>query len=404
LRFGLQLVRILALADLASYLQELLDSDPILPDIWVEGEVSNFSRAASGHLYLTLKDGDAQLKAVCFRSYAARLAALPRNGDLVLAHGRVAFYAGGGQIQLYVDALRPAGLGLLHARFEELKQRLAVEGLFDPARKRALPALPRRIGVVTSGQGAAWRDILTVLGRRCPLVEVVLSPCLVQGEQAPDSIVDALYRLFELPGLDLIIVARGGGAVEDLWAFNEEVVARAVFASPVPVITGVGHETDTTIVDYVADLRAPTPSAAAELAAPDVALLADALAGLRDQLDITMNQQLEGAALEVDELARRLAARSPQARLDAQRQQIDAALQRASAHVAHRIALQRATVQGLAGRLAALDPQATLRRGYAIVTRDEDGQPVSEPGQVAPGVRVQVQTRGGTFGAVVDDQ
>lgn len=392
-------MRVLRLADLTAYLHELLDGDPLLQDVWVEGEVSNFSRAASGHLYFTLKEADTQLKTVCFRSYAARLTHMPRNGDQVLAHGRVAFYAGGGQIQLYADLLRPAGLGLLHARFEELKARLAAEGLFDQARKRPIPALPRRVGVVTSGQGAAFRDILTVLRRRWPLLEVVLSPCLVQGEAAPDSIVEALYNLYSLPELDLIIVARGGGAIEDLWAFNEEAVARAVFASPVPLITGVGHETDTTVVDYVADLRAPTPSAAAELAVPDLRLLLDLIATQRQALDDALRQALDTHTAALDTLGHRLRLRSPQARLDAQRQALDTSLRRATAQLTHGLALRRAQVQGLATTLAALDPRATLGRGYAIVTRASDGTLVSDPAQVGRGETLAIRVRGGQLDA-----
>jgi exodeoxyribonuclease VII large subunit len=304
-------MRILALSELTGYLQMLLDADPVLSDVWVEGEVSNFSRAASGHCYWTLKDDEAQLRAVCFRSHAIRIARMPQHGERVLAHGRVAFYGGSGQLQLYVDLVRPAGVGLLHARFEELKQRLAAEGLFDVGRKRTLPPLPRRIGVVTSPGAAAWRDILQVLRRRNPLLEVVLSPCLVQGTEAPDSIVEALYALYDVPALDLIIVARGGGSLEDLWAFNEEAVARAAFASPVPLISGVGHETDTTIIDYVSDLRAPTPSAAAELAAPDVAALTDAVAQARVTLAFALQTRLADHADQPDARKLRNAVRAP---------------------------------------------------------------------------------------------
>src|SRR5215210_2357791 len=282
-------MNILTVSQLNAYLREALDADEILQDLWVEGEISNLSRPASGHWYFTLKEGDAQIRAACWKSYVARIPTLPTNGDAVLAHGRVSFYEAGGQLQLYVDMIRPAGVGLLHARFEELKARLDAEGLFDPSRKRELPPLPRRIGLVTSPSGAALRDILNVLGRRYPLAEVLLSGCQVQGDGAAETIVEALFALYD-QDVDVIIVARGGGSIEDLWAFNEEIVARAVFASPVPIISGVGHETDTTIIDYVADLRAPTPSAAAELAAPDIGVLAGDLAALAEQLGLAMQR------------------------------------------------------------------------------------------------------------------
>jgi exodeoxyribonuclease VII large subunit len=294
--------------------------------------------------------------------------------------------------------IRPAGVGLLHARFEELKARLDAEGLFDPSRKRELPPLPRRIGLVTSPSGAALRDILNVLSRRYPLAEVLLAGCQVQGDGAAETIVEALYALYE-QDVDVIIVARGGGSIEDLWAFNEEIVARAVFASPVPVISGVGHETDTTIIDYVADLRAPTPSAAAELVAPDVAALADDLAILGDQLGFAMRQQVEGARADLAEQQRRLNQRSPIARLVRDRQALDELMRRAGAQLVHRVALQRARLEGGRAQLAALSPLATLERGYAIVRRAADEQVVTTPKQVPVGDELEVTVQGGSFGA-----
>jgi exodeoxyribonuclease VII large subunit len=390
-------MQILTVSQLNIYLRELLDADDIVRDIWIEGEVSNFVRAASGHCYFTLKEGEGQIKAACWRSYVARIPAMPANGDAVLAHGHVTFYEAGGQIQLYVDLIRPAGIGLLHARFEELKARLDAEGLFDASRKRALPPLPRRIGLATSPSGAALRDILNVLGRRYPLAEVILAPCQVQGEGAAETIVEALYNLYEYD-LDAIIVARGGGSIEDLWAFNEEIVARAAFASPVPLISGVGHETDTTIIDYVADLRAPTPSAAAELVAPDVEDLVGDLALLRDQLSLAMWRRLERAGADLHEQRRRLAQQSPLSRLARDRQTLDELVRRAGAQVTHSIALLRARLDGMQSQLATLNPLATLDRGYAIVRRTSDGQVVTDPVQVEAGEEIEVTVRGGVFG------
>jgi exodeoxyribonuclease VII large subunit len=391
-------MNILTVSQLNTYLRESLDADEILQDLWVEGEISNLSRPASGHWYFTLKEGEAQIRAACWKSYVARISTLPTNGDAVLAHGRVSFYEASGQLQLYVDMLRPAGVGLLHTRFEELKARLDAEGLFDPSRKRELPPLPRRIGLVTSPSGAALRDILNVLSRRYPLAEVLLAGCQVQGDGAAETVVEALYALYA-QDVDVIIVARGGGSIEDLWAFNEEIVARAVFASPVPVISGVGHETDTTIIDYVADLRAPTPSAAAELVAPDVAALADDLAAFSDQLGFAMWQQVERARADLAEQQRRLSQRSPITRLARDRQALDELLRRAGAQLAHRVALQRARLEGGRAQLAALSPLATLERGYAIVRRAADEQVVTTPEQVPVGDELEVTVQGGSFGA-----
>ncbi|HET9224627.1 MAG TPA: exodeoxyribonuclease VII large subunit, partial [Roseiflexaceae bacterium] len=334
--------------------------------------------------------------AACWKSFAARIPAAPANGDAVLAHGRVSFYEAGGQLQLYVDMIRPAGVGLLHMRFEELKARLELEGLFDLSRKRPLPILPRRIGLVTSPSGAALRDILNVLGRRYPLAEVILAGCQVQGDGAADTIVEALYALYE-HNVDVIVVARGGGSIEDLWAFNEEVVARAVFASPVPVISGVGHETDTTIIDFVADLRAPTPSAAAELVAPDIAGLASDIAMLSSQLALAMHRRVEHARADLADQQRRVAQRSPASRLARDRQTVDELLRRAGAQLAHQNALRQARLDGARAQLAALSPLATLERGYAIVRRASDGQVVTSPEQAVIGEELEVTVKDGSF-------
>jgi exodeoxyribonuclease VII large subunit len=390
-------MNILTVSQLNIYLRELLDADEIVRDIWIEGEVSNFVRASSGHCYFTLKGGEAQIKSACWRTYVARIPALPSNGDAVLAHGRVAFYEAGGQVQLYVDMIRPAGVGLLYARFEELKARLDAEGLFDISRKRELPSLPTRIGIVTSPTGAALQDILKVLSRRYPLAEVVLSACQVQGDGSAETVVEALYALYD-QNVDVIIVARGGGSAEDLWTFNEEIVARAAFASPVPLISGVGHETDTTIIDYVADLRAPTPSAAAELVAPDIAELANAAALMREQLDATIQRQLSATHAALLDLQRRLAQQSPATRLTRDRQTLDELARRLSAQLRHTIDLQQARLAGANAQLAALNPLATLGRGYAVVRRVADGLIVTDPKQVGAGEELVVTVKGGDIG------
>lgn len=396
-------MQILSISDLTQYIGEMLEADPILNDMWVEGEVSNWSRAASGHCYWTLREGDSQMQAVCWRQQALRQPRLPANGEQVLVHGYVSFYQGNGKLQLYVDVIRPAGIGLLHAQVEALKQRLEAEGLFDPGRKRAIPPLPRRIGVVTSPTGAALRDILAVLRERWPLAEVVLAPAQVQGDAAPESLVEALYNLYGIE-LDVIIVARGGGSIEDLWAFNDEVVARAIYASPVPVITGVGHETDTTVVDYVADLRAPTPSVAAAYATPNIA-------ELRNELRTTTQTMHELGAqrvgFELDQLThivQHMQRLNPQARLVRDRQMLDHTRDRLQRSLTTTLKMQTVRLHSLHQQLATLNPRATLARGYAIVRR-ADGTVVLDPQLVTDGEAVTIDVRDGTFGArVVNDR
>ncbi|NNJ11863.1 exodeoxyribonuclease VII large subunit [Chloroflexales bacterium ZM16-3] len=384
----------LGVAQLNSYLRELLESDEIVRDIWVAGEVSEFRRYASGHCYFTLKDAGATIRGVMWRSFADRHPTLPQVGDAVLAHGKISIYEARGELQLVVDTIVPAGVGLLNARFEELKLRLAAEGLFSPNRKRPLPDLPRRIGIVTSPQAAALQDMLNVLRRRCPLVEVLISPCLVQGERAPDSIVEALYALYA-SDVDLIILARGGGSIEDLWSFNDEAVARAVFASPVPLITGVGHETDTTIVDFVADLRAPTPSAAAELAAPDMADLRAQIADARARLFGAVADNIAVRRGAIQAAAHRIDLAAPMRRIAQNRQQLDDLARRLSTQTLRVAELRRARLRGLTAQLTALSPQATLTRGYAVVRRAEGGQVLMSPEQAAPGERLLITLRYG---------
>ncbi|MDP2728063.1 MAG: exodeoxyribonuclease VII large subunit, partial [Dehalococcoidia bacterium] len=275
-------MQIYPVAQVTRYLKGLLEGDGLLRDLWVSGEVSNLSRSMAGHLYFTLKDTDGQLRCVFF-SEGGQLSWLA-NGSAVVAHGRVSLYEAQGSLQLYVDVVQPEGTGILHLQLEELHARLGKEGLFEESRKRPLPAFPRRIGVVTSPTGAALRDILKILSRRYPLAEVLLSPTLVQGDGAAPGIVEALRLLNDLGDADVIILARGGGSLEELWAFNEEAVVRAIHASRVPVVTGVGHETDTTLADLAADFRAPTPTAAAVAVVPDVMDLAQRVAYLLQEL------------------------------------------------------------------------------------------------------------------------
>ena len=384
----------LGVAQLNSYLREILESDEIVRNIWVAGEVSEFRRYASGHCYFTLKDEGATIRGVMWRSSADRHTSLPQIGDAVLAHGKISIYEIRGELQFVVDSIVPAGVGLLNARFEELKIRLAVEGLFRPERKRPLPVLPRRIGIVTSPQAAALQDMLNVMRRRCPLVEVLISPCVVQGDRASDSIVEALYALYPLD-VDIIILARGGGSIEDLWCFNDEAVARAVFASPVPLITGVGHETDTTIVDLVADLRAPTPSVAAELAVPDLTELDAQVSDSRARLRLAVNDDLAARRAIIQMTTRRIEQAAPLRRVDRNRQRIDDLARRLSIQASRISELRRTQLRGLSAQLAALSPYATLARGYAVVRHVTSGHVLTSSDQVAPGDRLRITLRQG---------
>jgi exodeoxyribonuclease VII large subunit len=393
----------LGVAQLNSYLRELLESDEIVRDIWVAGEVSEFKRYASGHCYFTLKDEGATMRGVMWRSFVERQLSLPQIGDAVLAHGKISLYEARGELQLVVDTIVPAGVGLLNARYEELKLRLAAEGLFRPERKRPLPRLPRRIGIVTSPQAAALQDMLNVLRRRCPLVEVLISPCLVQGERAPDSIVEALYAIYAAD-VDLIILARGGGSIEDLWCFNDEAVARAVFASPVPLLTGVGHETDTTIVDLVADLRAPTPSAAAELAVPDRADLRAQVADARARLGLAVEDGLAARHADLQAAARQIGLAAPLRRIGQDRQRIDDLARRLTTQTSRAAELRRVRLRGLSAQLAALSPRATLARGYAVVRHVAGGYVLTSPDQAAPGDHLRITLREGDLLANVVDQ
>ena len=393
-------VRPLTVSELTAKIKGLLESVPALQDVSLEGEISNFSRAASGHLYFTMKDSEAAIDCVMWRSAAARLTWKPEQGIAALARGRISLYPPRGRYQLIVDALRPAGLGDLHARFEELCDRLRAEGLFDEDRKRPLPPYPRVLGVVTSPQAAALRDVLNVLGRRYPLVRVLLAPALVQGDQAPPQIISALRTLDAREDVDLILIIRGGGSLEDLWAFNDEWVARAIVDCQHPVISGVGHETDFTVTDFVADLRAPTPSAAAELAVPDQLELGQQIAAWADWLEVSMERRLEQMRASLGQQQRALQRLSPRARVDAHRQDVDELTRRAGRAVSHTLVLRRSLLSGLQARLIALSPLATLERGYAIVREAGTGEVVRSVGQVSSGDSVSIRVRDGEFDAV----
>jgi exodeoxyribonuclease VII large subunit len=387
--------------ELTGYIKELFEIDFRLRDLEVAGEISNFTRARSGHLYFTLKDEEAQMKCVMWRTSAERLRFDPREGDAVVVHGRISVYEASGVYQLYADRMEPEGRGGLALAFERLKEMLAAEGLFDAEHKKPLPAFPGKIGLVTSADAAALRDILNVLHRRDPLINVLLAPTLVQGEEAPRQIVQALQWLDGRDDIDLIIVSRGGGSIEDLWAFNDEGVARAIFAARHPIISGVGHETDFTIADFVADMRAPTPSAAAELAVPDLSELLPALDETRKRLAALANSHIEQARWKLGAQMQSLSYLSPAAQLDSHLQLVDALQMRMENAVGRTIERAKAVVSGSSEHLQAVSPLATLKRGYAIV-RHKDGRIITSVSGVQAGDAIEVRISDGSFDANVD--
>ena len=385
-----------SVTDLTRYLRDLLESDGNLQDLWVEGEVSNLSRPASGHLYFTLKDSSAALRCVMWRNAVMRQTYLPGDGDAIEVHGNLSVYEASGNYQLYADLIRPAGEGQLYQEFLRLKDKLETEGLFDPERKRAIPRWPQTIGIVTSPTGAAIRDMLNTINRRYPPVKVVLAPTPVQGDEAPGGIISALEALNQLVKPDMILLARGGGSIEDLWAFNDEHVARAIVASQSPIITGIGHETDFTIADFAADLRAPTPTAAAELATPNQVDLRASLSELGKIIHSSMSNFLILQRSHLERQHNRLLMRSPLAQVRRDKQHLDELTYRAGTALTHAIEINSTRLAGLEMRLNSLNPQAILERGYSIVTQP-DGGLVSSVKQVQPDDALQVRVSDGEF-------
>ena len=372
------------------HLRKLLEEDEVLQDAWVQGEISNLSRPASGHIYFTLKDAHASLKCVMWKSSAAKLDLSLRDGIEVEVHGKIGVYEPQGQYQLYADQVRPVGEGALYQEFLRLKAVLEAEGLFDSERKRPIPEFPKRIGIVTSATGAALRDMLNILRRRLPLVEVLLAPSPVQGTEAPPAIVKAIHSL-NLQSPDVIIVGRGGGSIEDLWAFNDEGVVRAVAGSATPVISGVGHETDFTLCDFAADLRAPTPTAAAELAT-QITLddLQYDLSNYRSRLISSTIDLIAEQKTVLSSYIAQLRYTSPMRRIQSETQRVDDLSRRAFSSLLHRVQLQSTHVNGMQRRLQALSPLAVLARGYAVITDKENGKVISRVAEVSDTMNVRV--------------
>lgn len=384
-------------SEVATYLKESLEADEALQDLWVQGEVSNLVRSAGGHVYFTLKDTKAALDCVVWRGSIERGVRAPENGLQITVHARVSFYEPRGRLQFQVDLVERAGLGELALQFELLKKRLAEEGLLDEQRKRPLPVAPRRIGVVTSATGAVIHDIINVVRRRYPLLEILLSPATVQGASAAGSICQAIRALETYGSCDVIILARGGGSLEELWPFNEEPVARAIYACSVPVVSGVGHETDVTIADLVADLRAPTPSAAAELVAPNLIEQREQIAVSARRLQQAITSQILAFRQHIQTREQRLHRLSPEHTLGRWRQQTDDLAGRLLMTIQNRLVVSAERLEGRRMRLMALSPTAILERGYAIVRHGVTGSLVRFTGQVSAGDPIEVRVSDGAF-------
>jgi exodeoxyribonuclease VII large subunit len=396
----------ITISALTTHIVNLFAGDELLRDVWLVGEVSNWTQARSGHIYFTVKDGGASLSAVMWKGNVFRHSWLPREGDQIMAHGYVDVYPERGVYQFYADEIRPAGRGQLYAQFEALKQKLLEDGLFDAERKRPIPTQPRRIGVVTSDGAAALRDVLRVLSHRWPMVEVILFHTLVQGNEAPPGIVAALAAanrfghgdsLFDTAApLDVILLVRGGGSIEDLWAFNDERVARAVAASRLPVIAGVGHETDFTIVDFVADLRMPTPSAAAAAAVPDRAEMIGYFRQLESGLAEMANDRLASLWVQLSESQGRLLRLNPARTLNRERQRLDDSTTRLHRSAERALTQRRERLDFSLLRLDGLNPANVLARGYSLVQR-ADGSVVRGPEDSTTGEELTVHAAQGRY-------
>lgn len=390
---------------LTAYIRALFESDPPLQDVWVQGEVSNMKSAASGHWYFTVKDSKASLKCVMFRNSAERQIIEPRDGEEIRVHGRISVYEQRGEYQLYADEVQPAGgIGDLYQRFEQLKAQLQSEGLFDESRKQPLPVFPLRIGVVTSPDAAAFRDVQNVLARRFPLADVILSPTLVQGNEAPPLIVRAIENLNKYQSADVILLVRGGGSIEDLWAFNNEAVARTIANSAIPIVSGVGHETDFTIADFVADVRAPTPSAAAEIATPNQADFRQTLVRNDDIMLSLIQENIANYQANIDTLSRNIEMASPQRTIQDMRQRVDDNSERIRLNSLRHLALLGERLSANTTALNNANPETLLKRGYAIISRSDDGSAITGVRDAPVGTGITIKLKDGDLTARIEDK
>jgi exodeoxyribonuclease VII large subunit len=383
--------KIYSVSEITRHIKYLLEADDSLHEIWVRGEISNFVRHSSGHVYFTIKDENSQLPCVMFRTESQTLVFTPENGLKVVVYGEISVYESGGRYQFYVLQMQPEGLGALYLAYEQLKNRLQKEGLFDPAHKKPIPFLPQRIGIITSPTGAAIRDMLNVIQRRFPNVYILVYPVRVQGSEAPGEIVQAIKEMNEYQNFDVLIVGRGGGSIEDLWAFNDEGVARAIYDSQIPVISAVGHEVDYTIADFVADLRAPTPSAAAELVVKNKCDLAEQIQSLRTRLVNTGQSQLEKIRQQVVNFQDNIVFKRPADQIQQLRQRLDEIMSRMAMTLQHRLELLRGNFLSLTGKMNTLSPLATLSRGYSICFKLPEKVVVKEATQLRVKDKVEIK-------------
>lgn len=387
---------VLSVSQLNRYIKMNFDADENLANIFISGEISNFTnRYRTGHLYFTLKDDSAAVRAVMFNSSAKRLKFMPEDGMKVIARGRVSVYEASGQYQLYVDDMQPDGVGALNLAYEQLKEKLQKEGLFSELHKKPLPPYPEKVGVITSPTGAAVRDIINVLGRRFPYAEIVFCPVLVQGEGAHLQLTDAVNLFNSERAADVIIIGRGGGSIEDLWEFNDEGLARAVYNSEIPVISAVGHETDFTICDFVADMRAPTPSAAAELAVPDANELQYALSALKNRMFLNVSSGIADRRSRLEYLTSKGALKSPDEMLSNRSQRLDTAFSKMLSSYENRIGGKKVEFISAATALSKLDPMSVLMRGFAFVS-DKNGKNVYSSQALAKGDKINVRFHDGS--------
>lgn len=391
-----------SVSEITTLLKRLIEKQPQLQNVWVQGQISNYSKSAAGHVYFTLKDENSQIRCALFRSSAVRLRFSPRDGEEVMAQGKIGIYAARGEYQITVNKVEPLGIGALQRAFEELKQQLATEGLFDPEYKKPLPKYPKKIGVITSATGAAFQDIRQQLRKRYPIAEVLLHPTLVQGDGAAQGVAHALKMMNLRDDIDVLIVGRGGGSIEDLWAFNEELVARAIFASVIPVVSAVGHETDFTIADMVADHRAPTPSAAVEHIVPDQNELFAKLDGCDTWLRRTIKDRLEAQKKRIQDLETRLSPTRRKDVINQLSQRIDDLESGCRNAMAQCLSNSERDLRTLAHRLNALSPLATLERGYSI-SRKTDGMVLTSTEQVSIGDRIEIQLSDGHLACRVEE-
>lgn len=386
---------IYSVSQVTAYLREILEEDYDLQSLSVRGEISNTTRAASGHWYFTLKDTHSQLRCVLWRNQAQEISLEPKEGASFIVTGRISLYEARGDLQLYVSNLKPEGLGTLYQQFVEDKVRLEEEGLFDPKGKLPLPSFPRTIGIVTSPDAAALQDVLQVLGRRYPCAQLLLSPAPVQGSLAAPALRQALLDLATDGRSDVILLCRGGGSLEDLWPFNDEELTRAVATSPIPVVSGIGHETDFTLVDFAADLRAPTPSAAAELATPDGPALQEQLRSSAALLEQRLRQNFAIRSNRLQGLKKNLRRLSPNQRIINHRQLVDDRRLHLSVSARRRILIHRERLRGREQRLAGSNPLSILNRGYAYITRDEDGTHIVRAAAIRTGETLKLHFHDG---------